>query len=104
MVALRPPTSPLCCSRNSVTQLAMSGPKAAYGPEKPDSRPIFKVPEPCAAGAAVCGAVPAPAPPAGGLGALGVPPPHAANTDAMVTAPAPPTALRNSVRREIDRA
>src|SRR6267143_220912 len=80
----------------------MSGPNAAYGPEKPDSSPIFSVPPlpPALTAGAAVAAPPAGAPLAGALAALGVDGPHAASTDAAVTAPAPYSAARSSVRRE----
>src|SRR5579872_3280243 len=87
-----------------VIESAMSGPKAAYGPEKPDSSPIFRLPLLAApalvAGAVVAAPLAAGALAAGAAGLAGALGEHAARTEAAVTAPAPPSAARKSVRLE----
>src|SRR5438045_5278945 len=81
----------------------MSGPKAAYGPENPESNPSLSVPA-LAPPALTAGAVVAAdwpvlgAPDAGWAGDDGV---HAASTEPAVAAPAAASATRKSVRREI---
>src|SRR5215472_7279102 len=95
-VGLRPPTRPLCWSRYTSIEFAMSGPNAAYGPEKPDSRPIFSaspLPPAVTAGAAVAAG--------GALVVVGGAPLHAIRMDVTVAAPVPVKARRSSIRRDI---
>src|SRR4051812_35737817 len=97
-VAFSPPIMPLCLSRKTSMELAMSGPNAAYGPENPESRPIFSVPPLVfAAGAALLAAAgwDCAAPFDGAVAPL-----HAASSGTMVTAPAPATTARNTLRRD----
>src|SRR5438045_150399 len=80
----------------------MSGPKAAYGPENPESSPSLSVPAPVppllTAGALVAADWPVLGAPDAGWAGDGV---HAASTEPAVTAPAAASAARRSLRREI---